>query len=54
MTRYGLRLLPSKIFSKNRKKDCCEKQFWLFYIVKGMQVPGKGMEGAQSKAPELG
>ena len=39
---------------KKTKKDCCEKQFWLFYIVKGMRVPGKGMEGGQNKAPELG
>ena len=36
------------------QKDCCEKQFWLFYMAKGMRVPGKGMEGGQSKAPELG
>ncbi|MBS6458065.1 MAG: hypothetical protein KH544_08845 [Firmicutes bacterium] len=41
-------------FFKKTKKDCCEKQFWLFYIVKGMRVPGKGMEGGQNKVPELG
>ena len=39
---------------KKVQKICCEKQFWLFYMVKGMRVPGKGMEGGQNKVPELG